>query len=267
MKPRLIAIDLDGTLVGKNLQVSDRVRDAIARARAQGVHVSIVTGRMFAAARPFAQLLELRGPVVCYQGAAIYASASGERIAHTPVPDDLALEVVAQAKRDGVHVQCYFDDMLYLEQLNRFSKMYTDLAQVDPVVVPSLEDELRRGRESTKIVMVLDASDADAYMVATRDRLGRRGYVTRSNPDFVEVVDPRVDKGAALRFIAERDGVPLDATMAIGDSWNDVPLVQAAAFGVAMGSAPPELRAVAKAVVADVEQDGVAEAVERYVLP
>jgi hypothetical protein len=97
--------------------------------------------------------------------------------------------------------------------------------------------------------------------------LGARAYVTRSLPEFVEVLDPAVNKGAALRFVAARLGVPIEQTAAIGDSWNDALLLAAAGFGIAMGSAPSELRAAADAVVSDLEHDGVAEAIERYVMP
>ena len=97
-------------------------------------------------------------------------------------------------------------------------------------------------------------------------RLGKKAYVTRSYPEFVEILDPHVDKGEALRFVAARLGVEMHDVAAIGDSWNDAPLLEAAGFGIAMGSAPDELRKVAKAVVSDVQADGVAEAIERYVL-
>jgi hypothetical protein len=90
--------------------------------------------------------------------------------------------------------------------------------------------------------------------------------VTRSLPEFVEILDPKVDKGAALRFVAERLGIAMEQTAAIGDSWNDAPLLRAAGLGIAMGSSPPELREDADAVVADLEHDGVAEAIERFVL-
>ena len=93
-----------------------------------------------------------------------------------------------------------------------------------------------------------------------------RANVTRSLPEFVEVLDPsdRQGHGAAIR--RARLGVDSEETMAIGDSWNDAPLLEAAGFAVAMGSSPPELRAIADAVVADVAHDGVAEAIEKYVL-
>ena len=95
--------------------------------------------------------------------------------------------------------------------------------------------------------------------------VGNEAYVTRSNPEFVEMLSPLVDKGKALREVAAHYGIPMDRVAAIGDSYNDLPLLRAAAFGIAMGSAPDELKAEAKAVVSDVHHDGVAEAIERFV--
>jgi hydroxymethylpyrimidine pyrophosphatase-like HAD family hydrolase len=96
--------------------------------------------------------------------------------------------------------------------------------------------------------------------------LGDRAYLTRSHVDFVEVLSPDINKGEALAFVAAKYGVTIAETMAVGDAWNDVPLISAAGIGVAMGSGPPELFAQADAVVGDVEHDGVAEAIEKFVL-
>ena len=262
---RLVALDLDGTLVGEDLAIRPRVRDAIAKAQRRGVTVTIVTGRMFAAARPYAVELGITGPIVCYQGAAIFDVASKETLRQVPVAPDVTRDVLAWAHAHGVHAQCYADDTLYVEAINRFSKRYTDLARVEPHVVPSLRDAFAE-RPSIKIVLVDDAERADAHLAALRARLGDRAYLTRSHVDFVEILDPHVNKGEALAFIARRAGVALDATLAVGDAWNDVPLLDAAAIGVAMGSGPPELLARADAVVGDVAHDGVAEAIERFVL-
>jgi Cof subfamily protein (haloacid dehalogenase superfamily) len=262
---RLVALDLDGTLIGEDLVLRPRVRDAVATVQARGVAVTIVTGRMFAAARPFVRALAITGPVVCYQGAAIFDAMSGAALRETPVRPDVTRDTLEWAHERGVHAQCYADDKLYVDQINRFSKRYTDLARVEPVVVPSLRDAFAE-RPTIKIVLVDDAERANAHLAALRELLGERAYLTRSHVDFVEVVDPAVNKGEALRFVAERHGVSLDETLAIGDAWNDVPLLDAAAVGVAMGSGPPELLARADHVVADVAHDGVAEALERYVL-
>jgi Cof subfamily protein (haloacid dehalogenase superfamily) len=262
---RLIALDLDGTLIGSDLIVRPRVREAIARARDAGAEVTIVTGRMFAAARPFADVLGITGPMVCYQGAAIYDAATGATLRETPVQPDVTQQVLGWAHDQGVHVQCYADDKLYVEAINRFSKSYTDLARVEPVLVPSLREAFAQ-RPTIKIVLVDEPERAEQHLAALHSLLGSRAYLTRSHVEFVEIIDPAVNKGEALRFVSERYGVPLGETLAVGDAWNDVPLLDAAGVGVAMGSAPPELRSRADAVVADVAHDGVAEAIERFVL-
>jgi Cof subfamily protein (haloacid dehalogenase superfamily) len=262
---RLVALDLDGTLIGEDLVLRPRVRDAIASARSQGVAITIVTGRMFAAAKPFALALGITGPIVCYQGAAVFDVESGATIRQIPVRADVAHEVLTWAHDHGVHAQCYADDTLYVEKIDRFSQRYTALARVEPVVVESLRAAFFE-RPTIKIVMVDDPDRSAQHLIDLRSLLGTRAYLTRSHIDFVEVVDPAVNKGEGLAFVAGRYGVALDATLAIGDAWNDVPLIDAAAIGVAMGSGPPELLSHADAIVADVAHDGVAEALERFVL-
>lgn len=262
---RLIALDLDGTLVGSNLTISPRVRESIAQARARGAEITIVTGRMFAATKPFADVLGIAGPLVCYQGAAVFEASTGAVLRETPVHQDVTREVLAWAEEHRVHAQCYSGDTLYVQQINRFSKRYTDLAKVEPVVVPSLREAFA-DKPSIKVVLVDDPGPSEAHLAALTPLLGKRAYITRSNVDFVEVLSPDVNKGEALAFVAQRYDATLAETMAIGDAWNDVPLITAAGVGVAMGSGPPELFAKADAVVGDVAHDGVAEAIERYVL-
>jgi Cof subfamily protein (haloacid dehalogenase superfamily) len=261
---RLIALDLDGTVIGPNLVVRDRVRESIIRAQAQGIAVTIVTGRMFAAARPFAEALGITGPIVCYQGAGIFEVGSGALVQQTPLAQDVTRLVLDRAQTDGFHAQCYADDRLYVQEMNAFAKKYMQLSRVQPIVVPSLRAEFA-DRPTLKIVLV-EAERATAYTETLKTLLGASAYVTRSHPDFVEVLDPNVDKGRALHWVAAHYGVPIDATLAVGDSWNDLPLLGAAGIGVAMGSAPAEVLERADAVVADVEHDGVAVAIVRYAL-
>lgn len=262
---RLVALDLDGTLISTKLQISERVKQTIARARTSGVSFTMVTGRMFAAARPFATAIGMDGPIVCYQGAAIYVVASGERLSHTPIPARIGSRVFARAANEGVRALGYSDDCLYTELDDAYTQSYTSLARVDAHVVGPLAAFFAE-RPSTKINCVLEPERAGAYAEKLRDWLAGEANVTRSQPEFVEVIDASVDKGRALATVAQYYGVELGETMAVGDSWNDVPLLSSAGFGVAMGTAPPELTAKADAIVAGVEDDGVAEAIERFIL-
>ena len=262
---KLVAFDLDGTLVGRDLVVRPRVREAIARMRDAGVRGCIVTGRMYQASVSFARDLGFDTPLVCYQGAAIVDPVSDEVLRSQPVDPETVGRILDLAQEHQVHVQLYRNDEYYCEHRNRFSDLYAHLSGVEPVLVESLRSTFAFS-PATKAVMIDTPERVAEKIEPVRAALGERAYVTRSYPEFIEMMNPHVDKGEALRFVAERLGIDRTEILAIGDSWNDAPLLRAAGFGVAMGNAPHELRDVASAVVADVEGDGVAEAIDRYIL-
>ena len=184
---------------------------------------------------------------------------------HEPLRNAVAMRVHRRARAEGYHVQMYANDRFYVEDVNRYSDLYARLSGSQPVVVDSLERTFA-DRDSTKVVIVTDRERTPACEAMVREIVGSQAYVTRSNPEFVEVLDPHVDKGRALAAVASRLGIARERIVAIGDSYNDVPLLRAAGIGIAMGSAPQPLRDVAVAIVADVAHDGVVDAIERYVL-
>jgi len=233
--------------------------------RSLGITGCIVTGRMYRAALPYARDLRLDGPLVAYQGAVVVDPATDTVMRDLPLSPDAVRAIIDHVEADGLHLQLYRNDEYYCESHNRFSELYARLANVQPVIVPSLRETFAY-TPATKAVVIADPAAAASYAPHLTRALGAQAYVTRSYPEFVEILNPAVDKGEALRFVAAHLGMEMREVCAIGDSWNDAPLVQAAGFGVAMGSAPQELRAVAHAVVGDVANDGVAEALERYVL-
>jgi Cof subfamily protein (haloacid dehalogenase superfamily) len=235
------------------------------RAQAAGVRATIVTGRMYVGAKPFADALSLDGPIVLYQGAVLADARTGRFEREVSLSNAVALRIYAAAKEHGLHVQFYRDDKFYVENDNAYAQLYARTSGTLPVVVPSLPAEFA-GRDSTKVNVVSDPDKTPEVLALMERVCGPDAYVTRSNPEFVEMLNPAVDKGVALRLVAEGFGIPMDRVMAIGDSYNDLPLLRAAGFAVAMGSAPDELKAEADAVVGDVEHDGVAEAIERFVL-
>ena len=261
LKPLLVAIDLDGTLVEPRRPVRPAVIEAVKRAIASGVRATIVTGRMYVGARPFAQLLDLDGSIICYQGAVTADARTGRFEREVPLANAVALRIYDAAKADGYHVQFYRDDRFYVERENRYSELYARTSNTEPVVVPSLPAAFA-GHDSTKVNIVTEPEKTPQALALMQRVCGDDAYVTRSNPEFVEMMSPKVDKGVALRLIAQQYDIPLERVAAIGDSYNDLPLLRVAGFAIAMGSAPESLKAEADAVVGDVEHDGVAEAIE-----
>lgn len=230
-----------------------------------GIAGCLVTGRMYRATVPFARELAFDAPLICYQGAAIIDPASDDVLAHQALANDVVLELIALAERDGMHLQLYRNDEYYCETRNQYSELYASLSMTQPVIVPSLREAFAYS-PATKGIVIAEAPVAAEYARRLAETLKGRANVTRSLPEFVEVFDPSVDKGSALRFVARHLGIAIEETTAIGDSWNDAPLLEAAGFSVAMGSAPPELKEICDRVVGDVAHDGVAEAIDKYVL-
>ncbi len=262
--PLLLALDLDGTVVEPRRPVRPAVVAAVKRAISAGIRVTIVTGRMYVGVKPFALALGLTGPIVCYQGAVIADAQTGRFQREISLPYAVARRIYEIATPLGYHVQFYRDDRFYVESDNAYAELYARTSGTAAVVVASLLDAFR-GHDSTKVNIVTDperAADALALMQRT---VGDSAYVTRSNPEFVEMLSPACNKGAAVRLVAEQYGIPMERVMAIGDSYNDVPFLEAAGFAVAMGSAPLELKTLADAIVGDVQHDGVAEAIERFI--
>ncbi len=265
LRPQLLALDLDGTLLSSRNELASAVAEAVRRAQASGVLATIVTGRIFAGTVPTIRALGITAPVICYQGAAIFDAQSGAILSETPLANATALRIYDEFRPQGYHVQMYADDRFYCEEHNRFSELYAHLAGVEPIVVHSLRETFA-GRDTTKLNIVTERERTPEVYERMLALCGPDAYVTRSNPEFVEAMSPHVSKGVALADVAARLGIPLERVLAIGDSYNDIPLLEAAGFGVAMGSGPAALAAAADAVVGDWAHDGVREAIERFVL-
>jgi Cof subfamily protein (haloacid dehalogenase superfamily) len=264
-RPKLLALDLDGTLVEPLRPVRPRVVASVRAAQAAGVRVTLVTGRMVVGAEPFVRLLSIEGPIICYQGAVIADAVTGRFEREISLPNAIALRIYEAAKPRGYTVLFYRDDRFYVEQRNAYTDLYGRISGSEPIVVPSLPAAFA-GHDSTKVNIVTEPDKTPGVLTLMKEVCGDDAYVTRSNPEFVEMLSPKVDKGIALALVASELGIAIEDVLAIGDSYNDLPLLRAAGFGVAMGSGPPELKAEADAVVGDVEHDGVAEAIERFVL-
>ena len=263
---KLIAIDLDGTLIDHNLTVSPRVKQAIAAAQAQGVTVTLASGRMFAAMVPYAQELNITVPLICYQGGLVRHPVTEETTFHLPVPPALAREVVALARARDIQVNAFADDRLVVESLTPEAEVYMRIARVEATVVPDLAaflDEI----PSTKLVLVnLEESKTDSLVAELSAHFGSRLGITKSHAYYTEAIHAEVSKGRALTQLASALDVSLEQTMGIGDNLNDLSLVETAGFGVAMADGDPRVKAAADFVTTSYAEDGVAVAIEKHVL-
>lgn len=265
MRIRLLAIDLDGTLVNDRLEMDPRDVAAIKAATAAGVTVVLATGRMFKSSLRYAEPLGLTGPIINYQGAVVREIASGDVWYRCELTVPMQQRVLALAEPRDWHVNAYVDERVYTARARPEADLYARVAMVPYEVVGPLSKWL--SRDSTKMVLVdLDPADVPARITELSAWMGDTGRVTRSLDWFVEVVNPEVSKARALAMVADRLGVGQAEVGAIGDNLNDEDMVRWAGFGVAMGNAPEALKGVAKHVTGRIGEGGVAQVIERFVL-
>ncbi len=264
MTYRLLAMDLDGTLIGNDLLLSERVKRAVARAAAAGVRPALATGRMFRATLPFARELAVTAPLICYQGALVREVEGDTVLYHQPVPLELARDAIAEAQTRGLVALGYVDDWCYAGQDTPEAQFYARHSRVQPRFVGDLLDWLHDA--PTKLVIVSTAEQTDENVAHFRRRFGERLNVTKSYPLFTEIIHAEVSKGKALARLAQQLGVAREEVVAIGDNLNDLDMVSWAGFGVAMGNAPEALKAAAKYVTGPIGEAGVAQVIERFVI-
>ena len=233
---------------------------ALGAARDAGLHVVVVTGRMFRSVRPYLEQAGLTDPVICYQGAVVADPVSGDFLRHVPVPLEPALEAIAAVEEEGFALNCYLDDLLYVARETAGSRAYADFQGLEIHEVGDLRSWL--DREPTKLVAVGEPKALDGLEVRMKDRFGDRLYISKSLPYFLEFAHPSVTKATGLDFLAERLGVTRERTIAFGDGENDVELVDWAGFGVAVANAHDRVLAAADWICPRVEDEGVAQVLE-----
>jgi len=241
--------------------VKPRTLAAVRAVRAVGIHVVIVTGRMFRSVRPYLERLELADPVVCYQGAVV-ARADGEFLRHVPIPLELARSAIAAVDKTGHHLNCYVDDELYVAEVNDEARAYAEFQHIPVNPVGDLLAWL--DRPPTKLVVVGERHEMDDVERALKAEFDGRLYISKSLPEFVELAAPEVTKAAGLAFAAEYAGFSVADTVACGDGENDVELLESAGYGVAVANAHERVLAAADLVVPSDEDEGVAQLLEAY---
>lgn len=259
---KLVALDVDGTLLNKELRIPDVTKEAVAAAKARGVNFAIVTGRMYQSAIPLAQELGLENmPLVAYNGAMIREYPSGRTIYHEPVPLEVCKALAAFCEARNLHLQAYVDDELYVPDLGPGTQRYIGVAKVKPHSVGSLFLWLQE--PSTKLLIIEDPEKITAIQEEVRELVGPSVNVAQSYPDFLEIVNSKVNKGTALEALARSLGLEREEVMAVGDGMNDMDMINWAGTSFAIAHAPEALRRAATYVTTAGAGDGVAEALNR----
>ncbi|BBI32111.1 Cof-type HAD-IIB family hydrolase [Cohnella abietis] len=265
MPYRLIAMDLDDTLLTDELTVSDTTRQALNDAIAKGAHLTIATGRMFDSAQKIARQVGLNVPIITYQGSLIKNLMDEEVLYERSVPTDVAQQLFEYCQAHGLHLQSYIADKLYVQADGEKIQNYAKQSNIPYTIEPDFSQIIKHEKQ-TKLLIIDEPARLDALLPELKALFGSKVHLTKSKPNYLEFMHPEGTKGHALRFLAAHYGIPMEETIAMGDAMNDHEMVAAAGLGVAMENAVPALKEIANFVTLSNNNDGVAHALQKFVI-
>ncbi|MEV5316180.1 HAD family hydrolase [Streptomyces sp. NPDC052687] len=257
----LIATDLDGTLLRGDDTVSDRSRAALARVAAAGARHLVVTGRPAPRVRPLLEDLGCTGLAVCGQGAQLYDIDADRLLWSVTLDRELAETALGKIEAEAGQVYAAVDQD-GVDGLTLIEPGYRMPHPTLPAVRVGRREDLW-GEPISKVLLRHPTLSDDELASVARSVVGSLATVTMSGPGTVELQPCGITKATGLALAAGHLGLRPEDTLAFGDMPNDIPMFDWAAYGVAMGNAHPELKAVADEVTLSNEDDGIAAVLER----
>jgi Cof subfamily protein (haloacid dehalogenase superfamily) len=265
---KLIAVDLDGTLLNSQHEMTDRTEKVLKAAIAQGIHVVIATGKTYRAAEHLIKRLDLKTPGIFVQGTMSY-NPDGSIHSQQTIDPRIARQIITFAEDRGHQLGIYSGNRIFVRKMYpRMEELTINYHEPMPEAVGSLQNLL----DSTIVNKIIVIYPGDGRRTqALRWQLhmqinGSARLLSAGISDEIEVLPTNASKGAALKTLLKEFGVPPSQVLAIGDGENDIEMLELVGMGVAVGNAGQHVKEVARAVVASNDEDGVAEAVERFAL-
>ncbi|MGF1632348.1 MAG: Cof-type HAD-IIB family hydrolase [Phycisphaerae bacterium] len=258
---RLVAVDLDGTLLCSKKQITRRTGRAISAARERGVRVVIASARPPRSVRHIHKALGLDEWQINYNGALVWDEPANRAILHRPLRGRLTQEMITLARDqfEEVIVACEILDQWWTDRHDRSHTTETGKLFSPDHVVP-VEAICRQ--DVTKLMLLGEPPVLHRIEPMIVQAFGQRVSVVHTDRDLLQIMDNRASKGTALRKVATHYGVPMEQTVVIGDAMNDLPMLAVAGYAIAMGNAHPAVQAAADWVAPDNDQEGVLAALQ-----
>lgn len=231
MAIKLFVTDLDGTLLNRENEISVENKLAIQDAVAQGTTVTIATGRMYISALPYAKQLDVDVPIITYNGALI-KSVSGEVLFESYLNPQTVKSVLEYCLEQNWYIQIYQDDRLYFAERNHIARAYEKMAGLEGEAVGAqgLHDKINLVPKM--LVITGGSEESDAGIAKLQARFGDQIFAVKSNPTYIEIINPGVNKATSLQILLEKMNLQKAEVMAIGDSNNDLPMLKKLALAL-----------------------------------
>lgn len=266
MKYRLIAVDIDGTLLNHEGKLTERTIRAAKAAMSLGARFVLSSGRMPRALRSIGETLEVNAPAVCYNGGAAVDLFTDETIYKTPVPMALAVEIAKAAEEMGLYLHAFIHGSYIAPEYNRLTEAYEKLCSVKAKVVNAKISE-SMDEEPMKLLILDTPEGAEQALPILRDRFAGRASIMHSQKHMIECVDVNTSKAGALENLCASLGITKEEAISFGDGQNDVEMLRWAGESYVMDNASDLVKnAEARFKIAPSNaQDGVAVIIENLI--
>lgn len=266
MKYKLIAVDIDDTLLNSKKEITPLTKQALINAQKQGVKLVVASGRLPYGVRPYAEELgvfKYGGFFMGFNGGAIFNSG-GECIGKTYLDRSFVEPVYSLIRPTNITTMVHKGDIIYADRkVNKYTSVESDVIGL-PI---NLVDDIARFTDWDlhKILLAGEPDELKAMEKVLLEKFGEELDIYLSAPWFLEVMPKGISKGLGLKCICDYSDINMKEVIAFGDNYNDISMITAAGLGVAMGNAETELKAVADFVSDDCDHDGIASALERFI--
>ena len=271
---RLLAIDLDKTLLDNDHRISRRNYDALKRCQEMGVYVILASGREVETIDRFSDELEIFDPIIACVGAIVCGEkleGSREILYHKPIPAGIVDKVMEFTRSAGYCLSVHHPDKILTLERSKYTDIYHNQTGATFTFVDDFYERIK-GTQPTKLITIVDPDMRETVYQQFVERWGKEANITRTNPEYVELNAKGVDKGIALTELCGMLDVPIHQTMAFGDNYSDLPMIELAGGKVLMDNASHEIKAELKGkfnnlvIAPSNEDDGVARIIEKEIL-
>ncbi len=266
MKYKLIAVDMDGTLINSKGTISEKNIASIKKAVEKGIVFTICTGRAIQGVELYNSVLNLDLPYITYNGAMILMGKSKEILYEQSLFPEDAREILELGKKFKTTMILWSDNKLYVNELNEKVSYYEKLSNVKSILIHKENKEEIITNGITKIIWYDDVEKIADYQSFLKDELSGKVNFCTSRPFFLEFFHKEVSKGIAVKKLGEHLGIKKEEMIAVGDGFNDFSMIEYVGMGVAMENAPEGIKEIANYVTLTNDEDGVAHVLEKFVI-
>ena len=253
---KAVALDLDGTLLNSEKVISPEAKEILRELYNRGMEIIIVTGRLYATTLPIVQSLDFPVTVICYNGARVMDTNTGEVLFEKGLKPEHVKKLIQFSHDNSVQLNLFQNDRWYVEDFEADGAQYY---HKNSKIIPIIKNfDTFTDYNVTKAIIIDEAKILRDIESNLKEVLGDEVYYTYSQARYLEILNKDVNKGITLKKVLEEKNIPITCCVAFGDAHNDIEMLTMAGIGVAMGNAHPDVKKIADHVTDSNNENGVA---------